>query len=107
MRVLTSQRPSILARTRGSARFASSVVPGGQPTALGWRALTASGDTGARSALERALRRAARSMPAGELTHSHAPRPGRTAEHTSELQSLMRISYAVFCFEKKTNNDVK
>src|SRR3546814_5158017 len=34
------------------------------------------------------------------------PRPGRTAgrseEHTSELQSLMRISYAVFCLKKKT-----
>src|SRR3546814_1387738 len=27
----------------------------------------------------------------------------RSAEHTSELQSLMRISYAVFCLEKKTN----
>src|SRR3546814_10499458 len=26
---------------------------------------------------------------------------GRSEEHTSELQSLMRISYAVFCFEKK------
>src|SRR3546814_7601146 len=25
----------------------------------------------------------------------------RTEEHTSELQSLMRISYAVFCFKKK------
>src|SRR3546814_3624875 len=25
----------------------------------------------------------------------------RSAEHTSELQSLMRISYAVFCFKKK------
>src|SRR3546814_7495421 len=25
-------------------------------------------------------------------------------EHTSELQSLMRISYAVFCFKKKTKN---
>src|SRR3546814_3721455 len=25
----------------------------------------------------------------------------RSEEHTSELQSLMRISYAVFCFEKK------
>src|SRR3546814_9236391 len=27
----------------------------------------------------------------------------RSAEHTSELQSLMRISYAVFCVKKKTN----
>src|SRR3546814_3366185 len=28
---------------------------------------------------------------------------GRSEEHTSELQSLMRISYAVFCFKKKNN----
>src|SRR3546814_2984309 len=28
---------------------------------------------------------------------------GRSEEHTSELQSLMRISYAVFCLTKKTN----
>src|SRR3546814_6643112 len=27
--------------------------------------------------------------------------PGRSEEHTSELQSLMRISYAVFCLNKK------
>src|SRR3546814_7870212 len=45
-----------------------------------------------------------------------APRPGgarrrdaqrrraaRSEEHTSELQSLMRISYAVFCLKKNTN----
>src|SRR3546814_2849445 len=33
---------------------------------------------------------------------------GRSEEHTSELQSLMRISYAVFCLKKKktqTNNE--
>src|SRR3546814_1777207 len=29
-------------------------------------------------------------------------RLGRSEEHTSELQSLMRISYAVFCLKKKT-----
>src|SRR3546814_2146676 len=29
----------------------------------------------------------------------------RSEEHTSELQSLMRISYAVFCLKKKTQND--
>src|SRR3546814_7020952 len=32
----------------------------------------------------------------------HAVR--RSEEHTSELQSLMRISYAVFCLKKKTKN---
>src|SRR3546814_5835025 len=31
--------------------------------------------------------------------HAHQ----RSEEHTSELQSLMRISYAVFCLKKKTN----
>src|SRR3546814_5805216 len=29
----------------------------------------------------------------------------RSEEHTSELQSLMRISYAVFCLKKKKNQD--
>src|SRR3546814_8350835 len=31
-------------------------------------------------------------------------RPDRSEEHTSELQSLLRISYAVFCLKKKKNN---
>src|SRR3546814_9505982 len=30
----------------------------------------------------------------------------RSEEHTSELQSLMRISYAVFCLKKKTINKI-
>src|SRR3546814_8712422 len=30
---------------------------------------------------------------------------GRSEEHTSELQSLMRISYAVFCLKKKTRHN--
>src|SRR3546814_9041328 len=32
---------------------------------------------------------------------AHRVRPARSEEHTSELQSLMRISYAVFCLKKK------
>src|SRR3546814_4441638 len=31
----------------------------------------------------------------------------RSEEHTSELQSLMRISYAVFCLKKKTNTQTQ
>src|SRR3546814_2628594 len=31
--------------------------------------------------------------------------PWRSEEHTSELQSLMRISYAVFCLKKKKNQN--
>src|SRR3546814_9292562 len=38
----------------------------------------------------------------GPRMRSH--RPGRSEEHTSELQSLMRISYAVFCLKKQTNH---
>src|SRR3546814_6255471 len=34
------------------------------------------------------------------------PRAGRSEEHTSELQSLMRIPYAVFCLKKKNKNDI-
>src|SRR3546814_3640175 len=40
-------------------------------------------------------------VPAGGESRS---RP-RSEEHTSELQSLMRISYAVFCLKKKTHNE--
>src|SRR3546814_5183791 len=33
-------------------------------------------------------------------------KPVRSEEHTSELQSLMRISYAVFCLKKKQKNQI-
>src|SRR3546814_10166885 len=36
-----------------------------------------------------------------EQRHPGDQRPARSDEHTSELQSLMRISYAVFCLTKK------
>src|SRR3546814_4275768 len=53
---------------------------------------------------------AARSgLRGAELRHAQCPAhhrsrsvPARSEEHTSELQSLMRISYAVFCLKKKT-----
>src|SRR3546814_6454459 len=37
----------------------------------------------------------------------HAKQATRSEEHTSELQSLMRISYAVFCLKKKTDTKKK
>src|SRR3546814_3356151 len=45
-----------------------------------------------------------RDLRAGQGQPQH-PRGdlGRSEEHTSELQSLMRISYAVFCLKKKKN----
>src|SRR3546814_4978904 len=53
----------------------------------------------------RALPRPRRSMTA--LCRSHGTRKlaPRSEEHTSELQSLMRISYAVFCLKKKNSRE--
>src|SRR3546814_10824978 len=43
---------------------------------------------------------------AAALEHDVAIRAARRSEeHTSELQSLMRISYAVFCLKKKNTNN--
>src|SRR3546814_3234429 len=49
-----------------------------------------------------------KSKPFAILIHHKAPHRNfmpalRSEEHTSELQSLMRISYAVFCLKKKKN----
>src|SRR3546814_5498235 len=38
---------------------------------------------------------------------THCAGETRSEEHTSELQSLMRISYAVFCLKKKTKNQTQ
>src|SRR3546814_10208505 len=42
------------------------------------------------------------------IEHGEAdPGDQRSEEHTSELQSLMRISYAVFCLNKKTSQPIE
>src|SRR3546814_4888333 len=41
---------------------------------------------------------------ANDLLLKHYLRGARSEEHTSELQSLMRISYAVFCLKQKTKD---
>src|SRR3546814_7248263 len=52
-----------------------------------------------------ALRRAPR--PAELAPSLLLKNTARSEEHTSELQSLMRISYAVFCLKKKNQNNYK
>src|SRR3546814_1118612 len=69
------------------------------------RRAMASGADGAADAL---TKRYAKSSPAGppgkyRVTFTGINN-GRSEEHTSELQSLMRISYAVFCLKKKKNS---
>src|SRR3546814_7495979 len=46
-----------------------------------------------------------RTNRASRLRRRHWPTP-RSEEHTSELQSLMRISYAVFCLKKKNTTTI-
>src|SRR3546814_6591615 len=41
------------------------------------------------------------SQPSPAIRHNRGRGTVRSEEHTSELQSLMRISYAVFCLKKK------
>src|SRR3546814_14443497 len=58
------------------------------------------------SASFRGCKKGARDRGIAELAHSPGfsrvrGAPSRSEEHTSELQSLMRISYAVFCLKKK------
>src|SRR3546814_5175906 len=46
----------------------------------------------------------AATIPSAEMWTSGPPPPARRSEeHTSELQSLMRTSYAVFCLQEKTH----
>src|SRR3546814_8281117 len=60
------------------------------------------------------LRLPARPPPRSSGTEKRVPgpppqpsHPARSEEHTSELQSLMRISYAVFCLKKKKQKQSK
>src|SRR3546814_6847396 len=50
--------------------------------------------------------RLARQAASARLLWIAGNHDGRSEEHTSELQSLMRISYAVFCLKKKTNTPI-
>src|SRR3546814_7099882 len=68
-------------------------MPGARKTPQQWRWLPS------RDRREMKDRRWVRSEDAKRLHRKGAP--GRSEEHTSELQSLMRISYAVFCLKKK------
>src|SRR3546814_9271849 len=57
------------------------------------------------SGIKRPSRHASRRGPAVRTPVVRRGAPSRSEEHTSELQSLMRISYAVFCLEKIKNHD--
>src|SRR3546814_8612294 len=76
-----------------------------QPTRL-WRGRYAPARFIANRAAEDTLRarpRRNRARAASRIPSVPAAAGSRSEEHTSELQSLMHISYAVFCLKKKQN----
>src|SRR3546814_9675943 len=73
---------------------------GPQPGAVRGRRPAAEGRRAERSADRRAAAGRLRDPYGVHRSRSN----GRSEEHTSELQSLMRISYAVFCLKKQKNN---
>src|SRR3546814_6265522 len=61
-----------------------------------------------RDSLQATDTRSRRSTPCHHPPTARRPsNPPRSEEHTSELQSLMRISYAVFCLKKKKKQNKK
>src|SRR3546814_4284553 len=77
----------------------------GKQVWMGWRCVSRARESDAR-------RRGAGARAVAERAEDHGIigcrlAPIRSEEHTSELQSLMRISYAVFCLKKKTYSQQK
>src|SRR3546814_8089630 len=79
----------------GGSAWARGWAPGRPPRTRAWRAACARRGSPGRSAARRRCAAAAR-----RVLRWH-----RSEEHTSELQSLMRISYAVFCLKKQQITD--
>src|SRR3546814_8009497 len=72
----------------------------GANIAVAYRRRGSERSSGKLAGTNRARKRAPRRRGA-PFTKQEPERAGRSEEHTSELQSLMRISYAVFCLKKK------
>src|SRR3546814_8948051 len=85
------RRPSSIARSQKTLVEKASV--GGSRNKRGEMSWTPVKTKGARRPVRRRVMR-----PVSSMWKS------RSEEHTSELQSLMRISYAVFCLKKKVDN---
>src|SRR3546814_412301 len=82
---------SLLPRWRGAAPIQRSILAGDAETGITIMQMDAGLDTGPTILSER--------VPIGPRTTA-----SRSEEHTSELQSLMRISYDLFCLKKKNNS---
>src|SRR3546814_5929076 len=100
------------ASSREAADMLLALLDVEEVSALRWRGQRRPGGVGrifGGQVIAQALAAAQRSLTDQRLVHSlhayflrggDADHPIRSEEHTSELQSLMRISYAVFCLKK-------
>src|SRR3546814_10309922 len=89
-----------------TTRFRSAYGPAGLDNYLDWIAAWRAQACGAEAhpVIDPAILWLSRNKPSGpavELLWGDSNAGNRSEEHTSELQSLMRISYAVFCLKKK------
>src|SRR3546814_2075484 len=92
-------------RARSSARYSGGIAPAQPDATVGRTSAFMQPPAGALTCAEPPMVRARRGHT---MTEAHLFAIGvllawlaRSEEHTSELQSLMRISYAVFCLKKK------
>src|SRR3546814_4556670 len=99
----TKPSDQLLAFSLASPRLPETLPDGEAPLVVGANASGAGPPTAASAAVQLA-RRTAGFGP--EWTRLAAHTSLRSEEHTSELQSLMRISYAVFCLKKKNTKHI-
>src|SRR3546814_4939489 len=91
------RRPLVVVIAEGAEHHQRMLADGQQPGGLG-----RDGDARSRVEMHHAVHLGTRHV-AGAVDREArlVEGAGRSEEHTSELQSLMRISYAVFCLKKK------
>src|SRR3546814_8329833 len=106
--LFASRRSRDAERRRGRASLPGENLQGTRPGDRGDGARLRQGTGQARAdGRARSMRRHRRDRRLRSWQKIQATRRGRSEEHTSELQSLMRISYAVFCLKKKKRNQKK
>src|SRR3546814_1007044 len=88
-----------ICRSRRTASVLESSPPSSRRVLHSWQWSACFGSTGAKHDGQYSKARCPRAKNVTEESSK-----SRSEEHTSELQSLMRISYAVFCLKKKTTN---
>src|SRR3546814_3055372 len=105
--ILMIRRPPISTRTDTLFPYTTLFRSGGHGNADADVAITtrALGDPGQNRLHDRSHARGARKR-GGMAPTMFLLDEGRSEEHTSELQSLMRISYAVFCLKKKKKEHI-